>query len=253
VNSSDRSSSLDPSSRDDAHMHPHAGHHRARRGQPSSGLTSRALRVGVAGPIGSGKTTLVVELVRALHSRVRSIAVITNDVFVASDAQLVLDSGVLPPERVIGLATGGCPHTAIRDDVSVNENAALSLEERWPDLELLLIESGGDNLTTTFSHDLVDRWLCVLDVAGGDDVPAKGGPALTRSDLLIINKTDLAPYVGASVERMVSDSQRLRGSRPVLSGSCRQGSMLETAAAQILEWMRVHVGAEADDEGTNLR
>ncbi|MFH2072701.1 MAG: urease accessory protein UreG [Actinomycetota bacterium] len=191
----------------------------------------------MAGPVGSGKTTLVVGLVRALSNRIPSMAVVTNDVYVASDAQLVIDSGVLTPDRVIGLATGGCPHTAIRDDVSINENAATELEERWDDLRLLFIESGGDNLTTVFSYELIDRWICVIDVSGGDDIPAKGGLAIERADLLVINKTDLAPYVSASVGRMMQDSQRSRGAAPVIAGSCREGGMLDEIAECVVGWV----------------
>lgn len=174
---------------------------------------NRAFRVGVAGPVGSGKTALVDRLSRCLRS-VYNLAAVTNDIYTKEDAEFLLRQGTLPPERVRGVETGGCPHAAIRDDVSMNLEAIADLENTLPGLELVFIESGGDNLAAAFSPDLVDIWIYVIDVAGGDKIPRKGGPGITRSGLLVINKIDLAPYVGASLEVMERDARRIRGDRP---------------------------------------
>jgi urease accessory protein len=173
----------------------------------------QALRVGVAGPVGSGKTALVDALCKHLRDRYH-IAVVTNDIYTQEDAQFLMRSGALPVERILGVETGGCPHTAIREDASINLEAIDRLVERFPDLDLILVESGGDNLAATFSPELADLTLYVIDVAAGDKIPRKGGPGITRSDLLVINKTDLAPHVGASLEVMERDARKMRGDRP---------------------------------------
>jgi len=174
-----------------------------------------ALRVGIGGPVGTGKTALVEHLARAFHPRF-NLAVVTNDIYTKEDALILTRSGCLPTERIVGVETGGCPHTAIREDASLNLAAIANLEGRFPGLELVIVESGGDNLAATFSPDLADVTLYVIDVAGGDKIPAKGGPGITRSDLLVINKIDLAPHVGADLERMRRDAQAARGTRPFL-------------------------------------
>jgi urease accessory protein len=180
------------------------------------------LRVGVAGPVGSGKTALVDALCKELRSRC-DMAVVTNDIYTKEDAQFLMRSGALPIERIVGVETGGCPHTAIREDASINLDAIDRLVERYPGLELVIVESGGDNLAATFSPELVELTLYVIDVAGGDKIPRKGGPGITKSDLLIINKTDLAPHVGASLEVMDRDARKQRGERPFVFTSIRQG------------------------------
>ena len=170
-------------------------------------------RVGVGGPVGSGKTALVDALCKRLRDRFE-IAAITNDIYTKEDAEFLTRSGALPPERIMGVETGGCPHTAIREDASINLRAVDQLVRRFPALEILFIESGGDNLAATFSPELADITLYVIDVAAGDKIPRKGGPGITRSDLLVINKIDLAPMVGASLEVMERDARRMRGERP---------------------------------------
>ncbi|MFJ6855082.1 urease accessory protein UreG [Streptomyces sp. NPDC091271] len=175
----------------------------------------RALRIGLGGPVGSGKTATVAALCRALRDRL-SIAVVTNDIYTREDAEFLLREAVLPPERITAVETGACPHTAIRDDISANLEAVEQLEETLLPLDLVLIESGGDNLTATFSKGLVDHQVFVIDVSSGDDIPRKGGPGITTADLLVINKTDLAPYVGADLDTMAADASRQRGSLPVL-------------------------------------
>lgn len=192
----------------------------------SNGNAPRAYRIGVAGPVGSGKTALVECLSRTLASHY-NLAVVTNDIYTKEDAQFLLRRGVLPLERVRGVETGGCPHSAIRDDVSMNLEAILDLEATLPGLELILIESGGDNIAASFSPELVDRWIYVLDVAAGDKMPRKGGPGITRSDLLVINKIDLAPYVGASLELMERDTKQARGPKPFVFTNLKSGQGLE--------------------------
>ncbi len=172
-----------------------------------------ALRVGVAGPVGSGKTALMDALCKRLRDRYQ-IAAVTNDIYTKEDAQFLMKSGALPIERIVGVETGGCPHTAIREDASINLEAIDRLSEKFPDLEIILVESGGDNLAATFSPELADLTIYVIDVAAGDKIPRKGGPGITRSDLLLINKIDLAPMVGASLEVMERDAGRMRGTRP---------------------------------------
>ncbi len=182
-----------------------------------------AVRVGIGGPVGAGKTALLERLARALYPRI-DLAAITNDIYTKEDATILTRSGALPAERIVGVETGGCPHTAIREDASMNLAAVADLERRFPALELVFIESGGDNLAATFSPDLADVTLYVIDVAGGDKIPAKGGPGITRADLLVINKIDLAPYVGASLERMRRDALAARGERPFLFTDLRGGT-----------------------------
>jgi len=173
----------------------------------------QALRVGVGGPVGSGKTALLEVLCKALRERY-DIAVVTNDIYTQEDAKILMRAEALPFERIVGVETGGCPHTAIREDASMNLAAVEDLQQRFPGLEIVFIESGGDNLSATFSPELADLTIYVIDVAEGEKIPRKGGPGITRSDLLVINKIDLAPYVGASLEVMEADTNRMRGSRP---------------------------------------
>ena len=182
-----------------------------------------ALRVGVGGPVGSGKTALLEVLCKALRDRY-DIAVVTNDIYTQEDAQILMRAEALPFERIVGVETGGCPHTAIREDASMNLAAVEDLQLRFPALDLVFIESGGDNLSATFSPELADLTIYVIDVAEGEKIPRKGGPGITRSDLLVINKIDLAPYVGASLEVMAADSNRMRGERPWVFSNLKQGS-----------------------------
>ena len=193
----------------------------------------RPLKVGVGGPVGSGKTALVESLVIRLRDRY-DVAVITNDIYTQEDAQFLIRRGALPEERVVGVETGGCPHTAIREDASVNLEAVHQLTRRFPGLELLFVESGGDNLAATFSPELVDATIYVIDVAEGDKIPRKGGPGIMRSDLLVINKIDLAPYVGADLGVMERDATRMRGARPFVFTNLREG----TGADTIVDWIR---------------
>jgi urease accessory protein len=185
------------------------------------------LRVGIGGPVGSGKTALMDALCKRLRSRY-SIAAVTNDIYTREDAEFLIRSDALPVERIVGVETGGCPHTAIREDASMNLAAIDDLCRRFPDLDLVLIESGGDNLAATFSPELADLTIYVIDVAEGDKIPRKGGPGITRSDLLVINKIDLAPYVGASLEVMDRDSRRMRGERPFVFTNLREGTGVDT-------------------------
>ncbi|MFB1488816.1 MULTISPECIES: urease accessory protein UreG [unclassified Thiocapsa] len=185
------------------------------------------LRIGVGGPVGSGKTALLDALCKALRDRYR-LAVVTNDIYTREDAEFLIRSQALPAERIVGVETGGCPHTAIREDASMNLAAVEDLQIRFPDLDLVFIESGGDNLAATFSPELADLTIYVIDVAEGEKIPRKGGPGITRSDLLVINKIDLAPYVGASLEVMEHDSKRMRGERPFVFTNLRTGQGLET-------------------------
>jgi urease accessory protein len=194
--------------------------------------TKQALRVGIGGPVGSGKTALVDALCKGLRARYQ-IAVVTNDIYTREDAEFLTRSGALAPERIIGVETGGCPHTAIREDASMNLAAVAELGERFPDLDLVFVESGGDNLAATFSPELSDLTLYVIDVSAGDKIPRKGGPGITRSDLLIINKTDLAPHVGASLEVMERDARRMRGERPFVFTNLKTGAGLSEIIAFI--------------------
>jgi urease accessory protein len=180
------------------------------------------LRVGVGGPVGSGKTALMDALCKAMREKYQ-IAAITNDIYTKWDAEYLVRSGALAPERIAGVETGGCPHTAIREDASINLAAVADMQQKFPDLDLVLIESGGDNLAATFSPELADLTIYVIDVAAGEKIPSKGGPGITRSDLLVINKTDLAPYVGASLDVMERDAKRMRKERPFVFTNLREG------------------------------
>ena len=192
------------------------------------------LRVGVAGPVGSGKTALVEALCRRLRQRLQ-LAVVTNDIYTQEDAQFLTRAGVLEPERIRGVETGGCPHTAIREDCSINRAAVEELEGLYPDLDLVLVESGGDNLAASFSPELVDLCIYVIDVAAGDKIPRKGGPGITRSDLLVINKIDLAPLVGADLGVMERDTERMRPGRPWCFANLRSGEGLDKVEAFLLQ------------------
>ena len=184
---------------------------------------SAPLRVGVGGPVGSGKTTLVEVLCKRMRDAHR-LAVITNDIYTKEDERLLVAAQALAPERIMGVETGGCPHTAIREDASINLDAVDRMCKRFPDLELIFVESGGDNLAATFSPELSDLTIYVIDVAGGEKIPRKGGPGITKSDLLVINKTDLAPHVGASLEVMEHDARRMRGARPFVMTNLKSGA-----------------------------
>jgi urease accessory protein len=197
---------------------------------PSNG----PLRVGIGGPVGSGKTALMEQLCKRFRNRYE-ICAITNDIYTKEDARILTVAGALPEERILGVETGGCPHTAIREDASINLAAVAEMSRRFPKLDLVLIESGGDNLAATFSPELADITLYVIDVAGGEKIPRKGGPGITRSDLLIVNKTDLAPLVGADLSVMEADTQRMRGTRPYVFASLREGAGADTVARFIEE------------------
>lgn len=196
--------------------------------------------IGIGGPVGSGKTALVESLSRTLQSHME-IAVVTNDIFTKEDAEFLTRRGVLPEERILGVETGGCPHTAVREDASHNQSAIEELINRIPGLELVFLESGGDNLAATFSPDLVDNVIYVIDVAAGDKIPRKGGPAITRSGLLVINKIDLAPHVGADLAVMDRDSRLMRGERPFVFTNLHSGEGLD----QVAEWVKHHVRSRA--------
>jgi urease accessory protein len=204
----------------------------------------RALRVGVGGPVGSGKTALVDLLCKHLRERYE-LAVITNDIYTREDAEFLVRSGALAPDRILGVETGGCPHTAIREDASINLEAAEELGRAVPGLELLFIESGGDNLAATFSPELSDLTLYVIDVSAGDKIPRKGGPGITRSDLLVINTIDLAPHVGASLAVMERDTRRMRGDRPFVFTDLKRGKGLAEVADFIRREGLLDVGARA--------
>jgi urease accessory protein len=198
----------------------------------------RAFRVGVAGPVGSGKTALVDCLSRYLWPKF-NLAVVTNDIYTKEDAEFLIRQGTLPVERVRGVETGGCPHAAIREDASMNLDAIADFEHSLEGLELVFIESGGDNLAAAFSPELVDVWIYVIDVAGGDKIPRKGGPGITRSDLLVINKTDLAPFVGASLEVMERDTRRMRNDRPFVFTNLRN----EEGLQEVVKWLENHLSS----------
>lgn len=192
-----------------------------------------ALRLGVGGPVGSGKTALVDTLCKRLRERYQ-IAVVTNDIYTREDADFLLRSGALADDRIVGVETGGCPHTAIREDASINLEAVATLNRKFTDLDLVIIESGGDNLAATFSPELSDLTLYVIDVAAGDKIPRKGGPGITKSDLLIINKIDLAPHVGASLEVMDRDAKKMRGSKPFVFTNLKTGVGVDTVCEFII-------------------
>lgn len=194
------------------------------------------VRIGIAGPVGSGKTALIEALVRRMAGRY-SIGVVTNDIYTKEDAEFLAKNSVLPLDRIVGVETGGCPHTAIREDASMNLEAVDQMVRLHPDIQIMFIESGGDNLSATFSPELADATIFVIDVSEGDKIPRKGGPGITRSDLLVINKVDLAPYVGASLEVMERDSRRMRGERPFVFTNIRSGEGVDT----VEEWIRANV------------
>lgn len=211
--------------------HNDGGAHRHDSGGGPAG--ARVPRIGIGGPVGSGKTALVAALCRALSAEL-TIGVVTNDIYTTEDADFLRRAGVLPGERIRAVQTGACPHTAIRDDISANLDAVEALEADFAGLDLVLVESGGDNLTATFSYGLVHKQIFVIDVAGGDKVPRKGGPGVTRSDLLVINKTDLAPYVGADLAVMARDAAAARGQLPTLFTSLAE----DPAATEVAHWLR---------------
>lgn len=194
------------------------------------------VKIGVAGPVGSGKTALIEVLTRQL-AREYSICVVTNDIYTKEDAEFLIQNSVMEKERVVGVETGGCPHTAIREDASMNLEAIDELVCRFPDVQIIFIESGGDNLSATFSPELADATIFVIDVAEGDKIPRKGGPGIMRSDLLIINKIDLAPYVGASLAVMERDSKKMRGDKPFVFTNIREQQGVDT----VIDWIRHHV------------
>ena len=195
-------------------------------------MSTSPLRIGVGGPVGSGKTALLDALCKRLRERY-ALGVVTNDIYTREDAEFLIRSQALPEQRIIGVETGGCPHTAIREDASMNLAAVEDLQRRFPDLDLVFIESGGDNLSATFSPELADLTIYVIDVAEGEKIPRKGGPGITRSDLLVINKIDLAPHVGASLEVMAQDTKRMRGERPFVFTNLREARGLEDIVAFI--------------------
>ena len=213
-------------------------------GAPRRGGGRGPARIGIGGPVGSGKTALVAALCRALAGEL-SIGVVTNDIYTTEDADFLRRNAVLPDDRIVAVQTGCCPHTAIRDDISANLDATAELTDHHPDLDLVLVESGGDNLTATFSYGLVDAQVFVLDVAGGDKVPRKGGPGVTSADLLVINKVDLAPLVGADLAVMERDAAAVRDGRPTVLVSLRQ----DPAAAAVSAWVRDRVDAAGRRSG----
>ncbi len=208
------------------------GHPETDYGRDRSVRTDRAVRIGVGGPVGSGKTALVWRLCEQLREHI-NLAVITNDIFTKEDAEFLTNHAALPADRIVGVETGGCPHSAIREDASLNLDAVNDLERRHPHLDLILIESGGDNLAATFSPELADWSIYVIDVSGGDKIPRKGGPGTGRSDLLIVNKIDLAPYVGASLDVMARDAAVRRGNLPTLFTNMRD----EDGIGAVVEWV----------------
>lgn len=202
----------------------------------------RPMRIGIGGPVGSGKTKLVEQLAFQLKDKL-NIAVITNDIYTKEDARILTDTGCLESERIIGVETGGCPHTAVREDASMNFEAVEELERRFPNLDLIFIESGGDNLAAAFSPELADRFIYIIDVAQGEKIPRKGGPGIMRSDLLVINKIDLAPHVGASLQVMEDDSKRMRGDRPFVFTNLFAGDGLDVVAGWVAREAGRHAAA----------
>jgi urease accessory protein len=203
-------------------------------------LSEQPLRVGIGGPVGSGKTALMEQLCKRLRDEL-AIAAITNDIYTKEDARILVEAGALPPERIMGVETGGCPHTAIREDASINLAAVAEMRTRFANLDLILIESGGDNLAATFSPELADLTIYVIDVSGGEKIPRKGGPGVTRSDLLVINKIDLAPYVGASLEVMRTDALIMRKGRPFVLANMKTGDGVDA----IIAFLRLKGGLKA--------
>jgi urease accessory protein len=218
-------------------MHLHdENHHHSGGGGSTQARAKQVPVIGIGGPVGSGKTALVEALCRKLRERY-SLAVVTNDIFTKEDAEFLTRRGALPQDRILGVETGGCPHTAIREDASHNQEALDELLHRHPDVELMFVESGGDNLAATFSPELADHVIYVIDVAEGDKIPRKGGPGITRSDLLVINKIDLAPYVGADLSVMDRDSRRMRGDRPFVFTNLLSGEGLD----RVVEWVEQRI------------
>jgi len=203
-------------------------------------MSEQPLRVGIGGPVGSGKTALMEQLCKRLRDEL-AIAAITNDIYTKEDARILVEAGALPPERIMGVETGGCPHTAIREDASINLAAVAEMRKRFANLDLILIESGGDNLAATFSPELADLTIYVIDVSGGEKIPRKGGPGVTRSDLLVINKIDLAPYVGASLEVMRTDALMMRKGRPFVLANMKTGDGVDA----IIAFLRLRGGLKA--------
>jgi urease accessory protein len=207
-------------------------HHHHPQWETPQAKPERPMRIGIGGPVGSGKTALVERLARRLNGKY-SIAVITNDIYTKEDANILIRSEALPAERIIGVETGGCPHTAIREDASMNFEAIEELESRFSNLDIIFIESGGDNLAAAFSPELVDRFIYIIDVAQGEKIPRKGGPGIIRSDMLVINKIDLAPHVGASLQVMEDDTKRMRGQKPFIFSNLFNGQGLD----DIVSWV----------------
>lgn len=199
-------------------------------------MVREPVKIGVGGPVGSGKTALVDRLCKTLRDRY-AIAVVTNDIYTKEDAQFLVRSGALPPERIVGVETGGCPHTAIREDISLNREAVENLIRELGPLDIIFVESGGDNLAATFSPELVDASIYVIDVSAGDKIPRKGGPGITRSELLLINKIDLAPMVGASLEVMDRDAKKMRGERPFIFSNMKSDEGLD----EVIRWLETEV------------
>ncbi len=221
--------------------HDHSHDHKGRPGPARyAGPSRKVFTLGVAGPVGSGKTALVEALCRALWPEV-NLAVITNDIYTHEDAEFLSRREALPVERIVGVQTGGCPHTAIRDDASANLSAVANFQRQFPGIAMVLVESVGDNLTAVFSRELADRFIFVIDVAEGDKIPRKGGPGICNSDLLVINKTDLAPHVGADLDVMRRDSQKMRGERPFLMVSLREREGVE----EVIQWVREQLASHA--------
>lgn len=208
----------------------------------------RTVHLGIAGPVGSGKTTLVKTLTEQLKDEY-SIGVITNDIYTKEDAEFLLRENILERDRIIGVETGGCPHTAIREDASMNFEAINELEQRFPDLNLIFLESGGDNLSATFSPELVDAFIYVIDVSEGGDIPRKGGPGVTRSDLLVVNKTDLAPYVGVDLDKMKEDTKKARNGRPFVFADVKTNKGID----EIVRWIKTHLLLEGVSDGTERK
>ncbi|GAA3649561.1 urease accessory protein UreG [Flavivirga jejuensis] len=211
-------------------------------------MTRNYIKIGIAGPVGSGKTALIERLTSKLSSKY-SLAVITNDIYTQEDAEFLTKNSLLPKERIIGVETGGCPHTAIREDASMNLEAVEELAERFPEVEIIFIESGGDNLSATFSPDLADVTMFVIDVAEGDKIPRKGGPGITRSDLLVINKIDLAPYVNANLDVMERDSKKMRQGKPFIFTNLMKDEGLHS----IIGWIKKYALMEDKDEPNLIR
>ena len=224
------------------------GNNRQQTSEVNKTMDRNYIKIGVAGPVGSGKTALIERLTRQM-AKEYSVGVITNDIYTKEDAAFLTQNSLLPPDRIIGVETGGCPHTAIREDASMNLEAVEEMANRFPDIEIIFIESGGDNLSATFSPDLADISIFVIDVAEGDKIPRKGGPGITRSDLLVINKTDLAPYVHADLDVMERDSRKMRNGQPFVFTNLMSLKGLET----VIDWIKKYALCEEIDEPALLR